>query len=141
MTPADILLYGSVAVTLLGLGKALFSVASFFVTLNTSVKQLTREVTRLGVALTNTPTWSWTNSPRFANGWPGLRASMSIKRGWIERAGGRKFTLAALSVVAITVLALVGTDPLFASAIAVIAAGYGGANAYIEGRHAPRDNG
>lgn len=65
---------------------------------------------------------------------------MSI-RPFIDRIGGRKFALSSLSVVAITVLALVGTDPLFASAIAVIAAGYGGANAYIEGRHAPRDNG
>lgn len=59
----------------------------------------------------------------------------------IARIGGRKFALSVVSVVAITVLALIGTDPLFASAIAVIAAGYGGANAYIEGRHAPRDNG
>jgi hypothetical protein len=48
MTAADALLYGSVAVTFLGLAKAFFSVASFFVTLNTSVKQLTHEVSRLG---------------------------------------------------------------------------------------------
>jgi hypothetical protein len=45
-----------------------------------------------------------------------------------------------LSVFAITVLALAGADALAFSSIAVIAAGYGGANAYIEGRHAiPRN--
>jgi hypothetical protein len=48
MSAADVLLYGSVAITLLGLSKALFNVASFFITLNTSVRQLTHEVTRLG---------------------------------------------------------------------------------------------
>lgn len=65
---------------------------------------------------------------------------MTGKPGLIVRAGGRKFALSVLSILAITVLALVGADALAFSAIAVIAAGYGGANAYIEGRHAaPKD--
>jgi hypothetical protein len=61
---------------------------------------------------------------------------MSTKPNLIERTGGRKFFLSVLSIVAITALGLAGVDASAFSAIAIVAAGYGGANAYIEGRHA-----
>ena len=65
---------------------------------------------------------------------------MTAKPGLIAQCGGRKFVLSVVSVLAISVLALAGADALAFSAIAVIAAGYGGANAYIEGRHAAPRN-
>lgn len=54
----------------------------------------------------------------------------------INKFGGRKFALAVLGLACITVLALAGADAAAFGSIAVIVAGYGGANAYIDGKHA-----
>ena len=54
----------------------------------------------------------------------------------INKLGGRKFALSLVGLACITGLALAGADATAFGSIAVIVAGYGGANAFIEGKHA-----
>ena len=51
-------------------------------------------------------------------------------------AGGRKFFLSILGLIAIVLLAFIKGDPTSYGAVALIVGAYSGANGYIEGKYA-----